>query len=66
MALKGLVRRKTVAEIVSYPMKVAGADQGKPIRERVMELLEMVGLTSANIVKKAVVLAGLAVADPLP
>jgi oligopeptide transport system ATP-binding protein len=36
--------RKTVAEIVSYPMKVAGADQGKPIRERVMELLEMVGL----------------------
>jgi oligopeptide transport system ATP-binding protein len=36
--------RKTVAEIVSYPMKVTGADQGKPIRERVLELLEMVGL----------------------
>ena len=36
--------RKTVAEIVSYPMRVTGANQGQPIRDRVMELLEMVGL----------------------
>jgi len=36
--------RKTVAEIVSYPMKITGADQGKTLRDRVLELLEMVGL----------------------
>jgi oligopeptide/dipeptide ABC transporter ATP-binding protein len=36
--------RKTVAEIVAYPMQVTGAYQGRALQERVQELLHLVGL----------------------
>jgi oligopeptide/dipeptide ABC transporter ATP-binding protein len=36
--------RKTVAEIVSDPMRITGARSGASMRERVMDLIEMVGL----------------------
>ena len=48
------------------PVESIGIDDEFTEHGTRQELLEMVGLTSANIVKKAVVLAGLAVADPLP
>ena len=36
--------RKTVAEIVAYPLRLTGAGTSGSIRDRVLELLEMVGL----------------------
>jgi len=36
--------RKTVAEIIGYPMRITGAYTGDAYRRRVRELLEMVGL----------------------
>jgi len=36
--------RKTVAEIVAYPMRVTGAYRGRALQERVQELLHLVGL----------------------
>jgi oligopeptide transport system ATP-binding protein len=36
--------RKTVAEIIAYPMQVTGAYRGRASQERVQELLHLVGL----------------------
>jgi oligopeptide/dipeptide ABC transporter ATP-binding protein len=36
--------RKTVSEIIAYPMRVTGAYRGRALQERVQELLHLVGL----------------------